>query len=283
MKFTIFLADYFIEDHIGGAELTSDALIHSTPNPDKVAKIKCSELNKDIIDQHRGAHWVVLNFTQLSQDLKFHLIKNVEYSIVEYDYKFCNYRSLELCRMQTSKECDCVDHRENKINLAFYGYAQKIWFMSDVQKNIFLEKVRTIKKEKTETLNSVFSSGDLRFIDSLKNNEKDDTYLIVKTQSWVKGFNNCVKYATTNNLKHEIVTNLPYHELLIKLSTSRGLIFLPDGADTCPRLVMEAQMLGCEVITNENVQHKDEQWAKSALSCREHMKTRVSTFWNFYG
>ena len=250
MKYTIFLADYFIEDHIGGAELTSEALIHSTPNPDKVGKIKCSELNRDIIDQHRDAHWVVLNFTQLSQDLKFHLIKNVEYSIVEYDYKFCNYRSLELCRMQTSKECDCVDHRENKINLAFYGYAQKIWFMSDIQKNIFLEKVRTIKKEKTETL---------------------------------KGFNNCVKYATTNNLKHEIITNLPYHELLIKLSTSRGLIFLPDGADTCPRLVMEAQMLGCEVITNENVQHKDEQWAKSALSCREHMKTRVSTFWNFYG
>tara|TARA_R110002049_G_scaffold210128_1_gene380985 strand:- start:220 stop:777 length:558 start_codon:yes stop_codon:yes gene_type:complete len=184
--------------------------------------------------------------------------------------------------MQTSKECECSNHKENKINLAFYGYAKKIWFMSNIQKNIFLEKVHTIKEEKTETLNSVFSSGDLRFIDSIKNNEKDDTYLIVKTQSWVKGFDNCVKYATTNNLKHEIVTNLPYHELLIKLSTSRGLIFLPDGADTCPRLVMEAQMLGCEVITNNNVQHKDEHWANNALSCRKHMNTRTSAFWDYY-
>tara|TARA_R110002020_G_scaffold207313_4_gene412830 strand:- start:10587 stop:11438 length:852 start_codon:yes stop_codon:yes gene_type:complete len=282
MSLTVFLADAFAEDHIGGAELTSEALIRSSPKPDKIAKVKCLELNKDIVDQYKSAHWVVLNFATLSQALKLYLIKNVEYSMIEYDYKFCNYRSLELCWMQTSKECECSNHKENKINLAFYGYAKKIWFMSNIQKNIFLEKVHTIKEEKTETLNSVFSSGDLRFIDSIKNNEKDDTYLIVKTQSWVKGFDNCVKYATTNNLKHEIVTNLPYHELLIKLSTSRGLIFLPDGADTCPRLVMEAQMLGCEVITNNNVQHKDEHWANNALSCRKHMNTRTSAFWDYY-
>jgi len=283
MKLTIFLADVFVDDHVGGAELTSEAIIQSSPTEHRTAKIRCLDLNKDIIDQYKDAHWVVLNFITLPQDLKLHLIKNVDYSIIEYDYKFCNYRSLQMHQMKESNECDCIERPENKINLAFYGYAKKIWFMSDVQKDIFLEKVRTIKKENTETLNSVFASGDLRFIDSIKDNEKDDTYLIVKTKSWVKGFESCLKYAKENKLKYEIVSNLPYHELLIKLSTSKGLIFLPDGADTCPRLVMEAQMLGCEVITNENVQHMNETWAKDAVSCREHMNTRVSTFWEYYG
>jgi len=282
MSLTLFLADYFIEDYVGGAELTSEALIQSSPNPQLVAKVKCSQLNKDIIDQHKNAHWVVLNFATLSQDLKLYLIKNVEYSIVEYDYKFCKFRSLDLHRIQTGQECDCVNKKENKINLAFYGYAKKIWFMSDTQKQIFLKNVKTIKEENTKTLNSVFSQGDLRFIDSIKNNEKDDKYLIVRTNSWIKGYENCVKYAQENSLKAEVVSDLPYHELLIKMSTSKGLIFLPDGADTCPRLVMEAQMLGCETILNENVQHKDESWANSAESCREHMNTRCSTFWSFY-
>jgi hypothetical protein len=283
MKLTIFLADAFAEDYVGGAELTSEAIINSSPSTHRAKKIRCRDLNKNIVDENKDAHWVVLNFATLPQDLKLHIIKNVDYSIVEYDYKFCNYRSLELHRMTEGNECDCIERAENKINLAFYGYAKKIWFMSDVQKNIFLEKVRTIKEENTETLNSVFSDGDLRFIDSLKDNEKDKTYLIVKTSSWVKGFENCLKYVKDKNLKHEVVSNLPYHELLIKLSTSKGLIFLPDGADTCPRLVMEAQMLGCEVVTNENVQHMNETWAKDAISCREHMNTRGSTFWEYYG
>jgi len=175
-----------------------------------------------------------------------------------------------------------IHQKQNKINLAFYGYAKRVWFMSDAQRQIFLENVKTLKEQNCVTLNSVFSEGDLRFIDSIKDNEKNNKYLIVKTNSWIKGYENCVKYAEDNSLDAEVVAGLPYHELLIKLSTSKGLIFLPDGADTCPRLVMEAQMLGCETILNENVQHRYEPWANSAESCREHMNTRCSTFWSFY-
>jgi|TARA_R110002020_G_scaffold411811_1_gene621422 hypothetical protein len=282
MKMMIFLADAFVEDYVGGAELTSHAIMQGIPEGFQIAKIRCSELNKDVINRYQSAHWVILNFSSLSQDLKLHLVKNVEYSIVEYDYKFCDFRSIDLCRLKTSKECECVGKKDNKINLAFYGYAKKIWFMSDSQKQIFLEKVKTIKQENTQTLNSVFSVGDLRFIDSLKDNEKGENYIIVKTSSWIKDFQKCINYAQDNKLKYEVVSNLPYHELLIKLSTSRGLIFLPAGADTCPRLVMEAQMLGCETILNDNVQHKEESWASDATSCREHMNTRCSTFWSFY-
>ena len=282
MNLIVFLADAFAEDYVGGAELTSEAIIQGRPKDINVAKVKCSDLTISTIDQYNKAHWIVLNFASLDNSLKLHLIKNVNYSIVEYDYKFCQFRSLDLHKIQTGQECDCADKKENKINLAFYGYAKKIWFMSDAQKSIFLEKVKTIKEQNTETLNSVFSKGDLRFIDSIKDNEKNDKYLIVRTNSWIKGYENCVKYAQDNSLEAEVVAGLPYHELLIKLSTSKGLIFLPDGADTCPRLVMEAQMLGCETILNENVQHRYESWANSAESCREHMNTRCSTFWSFY-
>lgn len=54
------------------------------------------------------------------------------------------------------RDCDCAQTLEGKINSAFYGYAEKIWFMSENQRQVFLSFVRTIKPDKTEVLSSVF-------------------------------------------------------------------------------------------------------------------------------
>lgn len=280
MKKFIFLADLFAEQYTGGAELTSKAIINY--NEENVKKINCTDLNKNFMETNKDSHWIIGNFSSLSLENKLFICKNLSYSIIEYDYKFCDYRSIEAHRTRENKECDCVEKEKNKINLALYGLAKKVWFMSEIQRNVFLKNVKSLKKQNTEVLNSVFSDGDLRFIDSIKNNEKNDKFLIVKSNSWVKGFDETLEYAKSNKIKYEIVSNLPYHELLIKLSTSKGLIFLPKGADTCPRLVMEAQMLGCELILNDLVQHKDEDWANNSESCRKHMENRAKTFWSFY-
>ena len=118
----------------------------------------------------------------------------------------------------------------------------------------------------------MFSNGDLRFIFSLKDNEKDNKYLILDSVSPVKPSTLAVAYAKENNLEYELISDLQYHELLIKMSTSKGLIFLPQASDTCPRLVMEAKMLGCELVLNEHVQHKDETWFETS-------RLRVMSIW----
>ena len=82
---------------------------------------------------------------------------------------------------------------------------------------------------------------------SIKDNEKDNKYLILDSVSLVKPSALAVAYAEENNLEYELISGLQYHELLIKLSTSKDLIFLPQASDTCPRLVMEAKMLGCRI------------------------------------
>jgi hypothetical protein len=282
MKTFVFVADLFSEDYVGGAELTTDALIQSVNSENRIIKIRSREVTPSHIQELKDHHWIICNFTGLTEESKLGICKSINYSIVEYDYKFCKYRSMELHKIKEGVECDCADSPASKLNLAFYGLAKKIWFMSDVQKNIFLKKIKTIKEGKTEVLSSVFSEGDLRFIESIKGNSKDEKYLIVKSNSWVKGFEGCVNYAKQNKLECEIVQNLPYHELLIKLSTSKGLIFLPDGADTCPRLVIEARLLGCELILNNLVQHKDEDWFTNDGDCLNYMSERTSTFWRNY-
>ena len=284
MKNIAFISDLFLEIYVGGAELTTDAIMsYATKRNYPITASHCKNITKDVIDKNKeNFSFIVCNFSSLENDVKIHMCKNASYSIIEYDYKICEYRSFELHESNEKSTCDCEKRLNGKINSAFYGYAEKVWFMSEQQKNLILEKVPALKEENCEVLSSVFKAGDLRFIHSLKDNEKNDKYIILDSDSWIKGTSDCIEYAKNNNLQFELVKGMPYHELLIKLSTSKGLIFMPLGSDTCPRLVIEAKMLGCDLILNENVQHKNEKWFSTQNLCYEHMDNRAEVFWNYY-
>ena len=279
----IFVSDMFIEQYTGGAELTTAAIMSEISTMGaKVGAVQSFRLTPAMIDQQSSVHWVVCNFAGLSDETKLYMCRNADYSIIEYDYKMCKFRSLEKHVAITGEECDCLNTVEGRLNTAFYGYAKKIWFMSKVQKETFMSRINILKEEKCEVLSSVFHPGDLRFISSIKDNEKDNKYLILKSESWIKGTDKCVQYARDNNLEYELVEKLPYHEMLIKMSTSKGLIFKPLGGDTCPRIVIEARLLGCDLILNDNVQHSDEDWFATQDACYAYMGDRATKFWNYY-
>lgn len=282
MKKYAFISDMFIENYRGGAELTTAALMYAATPDSQIAKVHSGILTVEMLKQHLDVHYIVCNFANLDEKVKLYMCKNSDYSIVEYDYKFCEYRSMEKHFAATGSECDCVQQITGKINSAFYGYAKKVWFMSHAQRAIFLKQIPVLKEEKTEVLSSIFAAGDIQFMNSIKNNEKNDKYLILGSDSWIKGTEDCVEYAKENNINYEIVSNLPYHELLIKMSTSRGLIFRPLGSDTCPRIVIEAKLLGCDVLLNECVQHKDEEWFQSQEKAFDYLRNRADVFWGHY-
>jgi len=284
MKKNIFICDYFLIDGIGGAELTTQAIMTNGAGKGfEVAAVHSAKVTKEILENTKeDVHIIVCNFNQLSEDVKLYMCKNSSYSIIEYDYKLCDYRSFELHEANEGTPCDCETKISGKITSAFYGYAEKVWFMSKNQRDMILAKVPALKEENCEVLSSVFNGGDLRFMYSIKDNEKDEKYLILDSDSPVKPNTQSVEYAKANDLEYELISNLPYHELLIKMSTSKGLIFLPVASDTCPRLVIEAKMLGCDLILNEHVQHKDEEWFAAQDSCYEHMDSRGDTFWSYY-
>lgn len=282
MKKFVFMADYFSNQVKGGAEFTTDSIIQFNSG-NEIVKINCQSVTHEIINRYKDYHWIVGNFSLLNDKLKINFCKNLSYSLIEYDYKFCKYRSTMKHKAIEGRDCDCAQTLEGKINSAFYGYAEKIWFMSENQRQVFLSFVRTIKPDKTEVLSSVFSSGDLRFMSNIKDNEKNDNFLILGSDSWIKGTKECIVFAEENNLSYEVISGMPYHELLIKMSTSRGLIFRPLGLDTCPRIVIEAKLLGCELILNDNVQHKDEEWfSGNTERCLSYLQSRPKTFWNYY-
>jgi glycosyltransferase involved in cell wall biosynthesis len=103
------------------------------------------------------------------------------------------------------------------------------------------------------------------------------------SQSWVKGFDQAEKWCKDNNLDYEVVWNLPYAALLEKLAQAEGFVYLPNGADTCPRMVIEAKLLGCKLHLNDFVQHAREDWfdTQDIIAIEEYLYSARSRFWNF--
>ena len=278
-KDIVFVSDFYVEEAKGGAELTTEALLSNSPY--NVKKILSRNLTLQYAIEKKESFWIFGNFSHLKDEVKIYFAKNLFYSVIEYDYKYCKFRSDDLHK-KTSGHCDCESTNVGKINSIFLSKSKLIWWMSENQRNHYFEKFSFLKKTKNIVLSSAFSKEAIEYFEQFqnKNTQKNNKWVIMNSPSWIKNVDECVEYAKSNSLEYDLVWGLPYSELLEKLSLSKGLVFLPSGKDTCPRLVIEAKLLGCELVLNDNVQHKDESWFENTSKILNHLKTRPSFFWS---
>ncbi len=267
----------FVEDYVGGGELTSEAIIQSSLIP--VKKVHSHSVTVNQMKQNKDKFWVFGNFSSLKEECVLYAAQNLSYSVLEYDYKLCKYRSPEK-HIIAEGSCECHKQRIGKVVSIFYKKAKALWFMSESQKQFYCDCYPFLDNDNTRVLSSVLSDDTIEYILSLKCDEKNNKWIILNSQSWVKGRNAAIQYAKDNNLEYELVWGLQHKELLKKLSISKGLIYIPPGRDTCPRLTIEAKLLGCELILNENVQHSTEKWFTNEEQILPYLNSRTKTFWS---
>jgi glycosyltransferase involved in cell wall biosynthesis len=70
--------------------------------------------------------------------------------------------------------------------------------------------------------------------------------------------------------------------MLKKFSLAEGFVYLPQGSDTCPRMTIEAKLLGCKLVLNDYVQHKDEPWfaTEDHSITLNYLSGSASRFWS---
>ena len=278
----VFVADLFREEYAGGGELTTDALLQTTPY--KTHCLKSSDLTQHLIQQGAQKTWIFFNYRAMDHNLIPAIVQNLYYYIVEYDYKFCQYRSLELHLRQTGKPCDCHEQQVGKVISTFHYGADKVFYMSQAQMDLHVERFPFLAENGT-VLSSVFGVKDLEQIENLaaarKEGENNGKWAIVDGNSWIKGVDESRKALDERGEAFEVIGGLSYSDLLRKLSEFKGLVSHPLGHDTCPRLVIEAKLLGLELDINENVQHKDESWFTGSRDETEiYLLDGHSRFWN---
>ena len=282
----VFVADMFLEDYGGGAERTTEALFELSPY--KTTKIKSEQLNQELVQQGASKYWVFFNYRGMDHNLIPLIVANCNYSIVEYDYKFCQYRSIDLHKKETGKNCDCHDSQLGKIISAFLHGSEHIFWMSKKQSEIYHERFPFLKENKQTVLSSIFSVEDLEYIERLRIARKENGWSknhwgVIDGNSWIKGVSqSCESVRSTfPESTVEVLGGLPYYDLLKKLSGFHGLSFQPLGGDTCPRTVIEASLLGLELLTNNNVQHLGEEWfSKDVDDIESYLLGRPQVFWD---
>ena len=279
----IFVSDMFVEDYVGGAELTSQALIDSSPF--EVQKLHSRDLTLPMMQQGADKFWIFGNFTELNPQLIPSIVGNLKYSILEYDYKYCKARSPEKHLDVAKMPCDCHNQMNGKIVSAFFYGSMHIWWMSEKQKDRYMTMFPFLAERDNTVLSSVFDDKTLGLIKALRvanANVEKKGWIVLGSNSWIKGAEAAKQWCETNGKEYEVVWNLPYEQLLEKLSIAEGFVYLPPGGDTCPRMVIEAKLLGCKLQLNDFVQHKDEEWfaTDDLQAIEEYLYTARKTFWS---
>lgn len=134
----IFVADFFKNDLIGGGELSTQALIDSSNL--NIAELHSSLIDMQYLEENQSKHWVFTNIANLNVNLIPTITANLKYSCILYDYSFCKYRSLQKHYAAENVECDCSNDMFGKLISTFVYQADTIWFMSEAQMNVWLEK-----------------------------------------------------------------------------------------------------------------------------------------------
>ena len=249
----------------------------------EIAKVRSKDVTMELLQEHSSKFWIFGNFCQMNLQLIPSIVGNLRYSIVEYDYKFCQARSPEKHMMATGMPCDCANQLNGKMISAFFYGAMGIWWMSEKQKERYLTAFPFLLERSTAVLSSVFDPITLGLLRSLREeNHPRSGWIVLGSESWIKGADDAKRWCEDNGKSYEVVWNLPYPEVLKKLARAEGFVYLPRGGDTCPRMVIEAKLLGCKMQLNDNVQHKDEEWfATDDLEAIEgYLFTSRQQFWN---
>lgn len=271
----------FAEQYAGGAELTSEALIDASPV--LVKKVHARNLTVEFLQENADAFWIFGNFASINWSLVPVIAANLRYAVLEYDYKFCLHRSIEKHLHETGQECDCHKKQLGQLVAAFYQAADVVFWMSDAQRLRYIERFPALLSHRNSiVLSSVFDQQFFDKIESIKNSSSERSgWVVLGSQSWIKGFDDAVKWCEDNGKRFQSYWDVPYDQMLNTLTAAVGFVYLPKGGDTCPRMVIEAKLLGCEVVTNDNVQHASEIWWQgSPDEICAYLKGRPDVFWD---
>ena len=257
----IVVADLFVDQYAGGAEMTTQALIDSSPF--KIFRLKSADVSLELLEKAHRCHWIFGNFARMDISLIPTIVANMNYSILEYDYKYCKYRSPEKHQVVEGIPCNCHNDQHGKMISAFFYAAKSLWWMSELQLEKYSALFPFLQEKNNVVLSSVFDDRFFLTLKILKEKYKDADrkgWAVCGSESWIKGTDKAEQWCKDNDKDYEVFWKLPYEEVLEKLAQMEGYVYLPEGADTCPRMVIEAKLLGCKLHTNDQVQHAKELW-----------------------
>lgn len=281
------LDDQAIE--IGGTNLTTLSVLED--RIDKVSFISAQNLTLSDIMTNKDKLWILGNIMTLMsrEDSIFEtLISTVKTVKLEFDYNFCPYRGEIPHEVLGKQECTCpfgmtAHPKIGEVYNLLLKNTRHFFFMSERQRAVYAIHMPRLDFSITSVLSSCFSKKSIGLMKSLSETPKNDRYAILKGfggwHSQAKGTEDAINFCETNNIAYDILPVQQHEEHLKTLSRYKGIVFLPNIDDTCPRCIIEARIMGLDVITNLRSQHTTEWWWKNEKKTLPYIESRPKLFW----
>ena len=244
MKKILFISDFFADEMRGGAEIYDDILINLLQEDDvKVVKCKTTEISDKHIRLYRncGFHVLVSNFCFMQHDVGGELTSHPgSYSILEHDHKYIMERD-------PSPYENFEVPPERIINRVFYANAKNVFAQSKIhaeviRRNLRINNVRHLGM-------SLWTDEQLEVIESNLNNEKLDDVSIIKSDNPTKNTAVTLEYCRAKQLPCVLIGSDDYAEYINQLSSHATYAYIPKVLETFNRVLLEAFMLDCKILT----------------------------------
>jgi hypothetical protein len=211
------------------------------------------EYSKNVQSFDLNTFYIISNISLMNPNLVSQ-IPNLNYIIVEHDYKICHSR-------HPWRYPDNIIPLSERTNYELYRNAKAVFVQTTDHMNIYLKNEVNGNFINLEC--SIWSDTDLTLLNELleKNKLKNGKYGIYYTTNWIKNTQGNLKYCSENKLPFSIIKESKNRvDFLDNLSKCEGLVFYPLARETFCRLVVEAKCLDLKVITSKNYGASLEPW-----------------------
>lgn len=269
------IADFFVEEIMGGAEAYTEELMQQlTQRGHNVAKIKSAAVSEEMLKALKDSHvFVVSNFVQLSERTKSFLASDCRYVITEHDHKY-------LLDRNPANYPDFVAPHHAIINKFLYAKAKAVFCQSKmhadiVRKNLKLDNIVNLG-------GSLWSKQFFDIIREIKEKKIEKTRKcgIMADANPSKGLQKSAEYCMRNSISYEFVPRCAPKQFLEELAKTETLVFFPATPETFCRVLAEAKLLGCKIITNNLIGAASEDYfrqlnADELLEHLEQMQSKI--------
>ena len=244
MNKLVFIADFFAHQIAGGAEIYDEILMNELQSHGvEVCKFNSAEFTKKhfALYEKMGFTFLVSNFVQLREDVKKIMkVYSSKYCILEHDHKYLSNRNPSEFRGFIAPE-------QMIINRDFYRSAKQVFCQSIKHAEVLSANLNI--DNVTNLSCSLWSKEQIGLIRS-KVCDKNNLAMIINDTNVIKGTKESIDLCQKKGIDFNLIAKLPYDSYLSQLALHEKFVFLPKTLESFCRVIIEARMLGCKLVTN---------------------------------
>jgi len=241
------------ERHAGGAELTDEAAIKACPWPVSTTTFRAlGQAGHDLLEQSDVI--IVGNSETASPEQLASIARTGRHVTFEHDLRICRWRgnfpSGRDSAHRMLQRCWCPHLAQREL----FDRARGAIFLTRLQESYY-RKNPFFACPATHVLgSSLFGPALLEAAASTAATKRERAGASVFASPHpVKGYRQALRYCRQHALAPREIRGLSPAQVLEHFAESQSFVYLPIGPEWAGRMLVEARLLGCQVVTNELV------------------------------